>query len=118
VLVDAVCSGIGSWRRHPDARWIISADQIPELVAHQLQFLDVASTRVRPGGTLVYTVLTVTRNETIGVVNTFLESHPDFKLDPFPNPLDETTTGGTIQLWPQIHDADARFIARMVRKPQ
>jgi 16S rRNA (cytosine967-C5)-methyltransferase len=118
VLVDAVCSGIGSWRRHPDARWIISADQIPELITQQLQSLDVASTRVRPGGTLVYTVLTVTRSETIGVVNTFLESHPDFKLDPFSNPLDESTTNGTIQLWPQIHDADARFIARMIRKPQ
>jgi len=117
VLVDAVCSGIGSWRRHPDARWIISAGQIPELAAYQLQCLDVASTRVRPGGTLVYTVLTVTRSETIGVVNTFLESHPDFKLDPFPNPLDDTTTVGTIQLWPQTHDADACFIARMVRKP-
>jgi 16S rRNA (cytosine967-C5)-methyltransferase len=117
VLVDAVCSGIGSWRRHPDARWIISADQVPDLVASQLQCLDVASTRVRPGGTLVYTVLTVTRSETIGVVNTFLESHPDFKLDRFPNPLDDTTTVGTLQLWPQIHDADARFIARMVRKP-
>jgi 16S rRNA (cytosine967-C5)-methyltransferase len=118
VLVDAVCSGIGSWRRHPEARWIISADQIPELITSQLQSLDIASTRVRPGGTLVYTVLTVTRAETIGVIGTFLESHPDFKLDPFPNPLDETTTNGTIQLWPQIHDADARFIARMIRKPQ
>jgi 16S rRNA (cytosine967-C5)-methyltransferase len=118
VLVDAFCSGIGSWRRHPDARWIISASQIPELAAAQLQSLDVASTRVRPGGTLVYTVLTVTRSETIGVVNTFLESHPDFKLDPFPSPLEDTTTGGTIQLWPQTYDSEARFIARMVRKPQ
>jgi 16S rRNA (cytosine967-C5)-methyltransferase len=117
VLVDAVCSGVGSWRRHPDARWIISAGQIPELAAYQLHCLDVASTRVRPGGTLVYTVLTVTRSETVGVVNAFLESHPDFKLDPFPNPLDDTTTAGTIQLWPQTHDAEARFIARMVRKP-
>jgi 16S rRNA (cytosine967-C5)-methyltransferase len=117
VLVDAVCSGIGSWRRHPDARWIISAGQIPELAAYQLQSLDVASTRVRPGGTLVYTVLTVTTSETVGVVNTFLESHPEFKLDPFPNPLDDTTTVGTIQLWPQTHDAEARFIARMIRKP-
>jgi 16S rRNA (cytosine967-C5)-methyltransferase len=117
VLVDADCSGVGSWRRHPDARWIISASQIPELTAYQSQCLDVASTRVRPGGTLVYTVLTVTTSETVGVVNTFLESHPDFKLDPFPNPLDDTTTVGAIQLWPQTHDAEARFIARMVRKP-
>jgi 16S rRNA (cytosine967-C5)-methyltransferase len=117
VLVDAMCSGVGSWQRHPDARWILSAGQIPDLVAHQLQCLDIASTRVRPHGTLVYTVLTVTRSETTGVVNTFLETHPDFKLDPFPNPLDETTTGGSIQFWPQTHDTGARFIARMVRQP-
>jgi 16S rRNA (cytosine967-C5)-methyltransferase len=115
VVVDAVCSGVGSWRRHPDARWVISADQIPALAAGQLQYLDTASASVRPGGTLVYTALTVTRAETIDVVSAFLTAHPEFSLQPFPHPLDETTTQGTLQLWPQIHDADARFVAKMVR---
>ncbi len=75
VLVDALSSGIGTWRRNPDLRWTTFADQIPELAARQLQWLDVASTGVKPGGTLVYTVATVTRSETIEVVNAFLEVH-------------------------------------------
>jgi 16S rRNA (cytosine967-C5)-methyltransferase len=117
VLLAAVCSGIGSWRRHPDARWTISADQIPALVARQLECLDVASGAVRLGGTLVYTVVTATRNETVEVINAFLASHPDFRLDASAHPLDDAPPAAKFQLWPQIHDCDARFIARMVRGP-
>jgi 16S rRNA (cytosine967-C5)-methyltransferase len=116
VLLDAPSSGIGSWRRHPDARWTLAAEEIPELAARQLQALETASTRVRPGGTLVYTVLTVTRPETIGVVDAFLHAHPGFQLQGFPHPLEETTTGGTLAIWPHLHDCDGRFLARMVRK--
>jgi len=117
VLVDAVCSGIGSWRRHPDARWTMPAARLPELVTRQLQCLDAASSGVRPGGTLVYTVLTVTRCETAQVVDAFLASHPEFRPEVFPHPLEDTPPAATIQLWPQVHDGDARFIARMVRAP-
>ena len=51
VIVDAPCSGVGTWRRHPDARWAVTAAQLPELAAEQRQALDLAGTRVRPGGT-------------------------------------------------------------------
>jgi 16S rRNA (cytosine967-C5)-methyltransferase len=80
-----------------------------------LQWLDIASGAVKPGGTLVYTVATVTQSETTGVINTFLQTHPEFTLQSFPHPLEDGKTAGTIQLWPQIHDGDARFIARMMR---
>jgi 16S rRNA (cytosine967-C5)-methyltransferase len=116
VLLDAVCSGIGSWRRHPDARWTISAGQIPVFAARQLELLHTASAGVRGGGSLVYTVATVTRSETVDVVNAFLESHPEFHAEEFPHPLEDATAAGSLQLWPQIHDGEARFIARMVRK--
>ena len=76
--------------------------------------LDVASTRVKPGGTLVYTVSTFTRAETTGVVEEFLRSHSGFQLQPFPHPL-EDTTGGAVTIWPHLHDCDGRFIARMIR---
>jgi 16S rRNA (cytosine967-C5)-methyltransferase len=115
VLVDADSSGIGNWRRNPDARWTTFGEQIAELAAQQLQSLVVASSGVKPGGTLVYTVATVTQSETAGVVNAFLEGHPEFKLQPFPHPLEDAKTAGTVQLWPQIHDGDARYIARMTR---
>jgi 16S rRNA (cytosine967-C5)-methyltransferase len=116
VVFDAVSSAVGSWRRHPDARWTVTAAQIPDLAARQLHGLAVAAAGVRPGGTLVYTVATVTRSETVGVAQAFLDSHPEFHLDAFPNPLEEGTTSGMLQIWPQAHDCEARFIARMVRQ--
>ncbi|HZW30657.1 MAG TPA: RsmB/NOP family class I SAM-dependent RNA methyltransferase [Isosphaeraceae bacterium] len=115
VLLDAPCSGVGGWRRHPDARWTLSAEEIPQLAARQVQALEAASSRVRPGGILVYTVLTVTRPETLAAVDAFLRGHPEFQLQPFPHPLEDTTTGGTLQIWPQLHDCDGRFIARLIR---
>lgn len=115
VVVEAPSSGVGTWRRHPDARWAVTAEEIPRFAAEQLRLLDLASTRVRPGGTLVYTVSTLTRAETTGVVDAFLQSHPDYQLQPFPHPLEDTTIGGTVFIWPHLHDCDGRFIARMIR---
>ena len=115
VIVDAPSSGVGTWRRHPDARWTVTADQIPRLATEQGQLLDLASTRVRPGGVLIYTVPTLTRAETVEVVDAFLQSHPAYQLQPFPHPLEDTTTGGTLLIWPHLHDCDGRFIARMIR---
>ncbi len=115
VVFDAPSSGVGTWRRHPDARWTVTADEIPGFATRQTQALASVSSRVKPGGTLVYTVATLTRAETSGVVDAFLAAHPAFKLQPFPHPLEEATTNGTLAIWPHLHDCDARFIARMIR---
>ncbi|WP_159452328.1 hypothetical protein [Singulisphaera sp. GP187] len=114
VLVDAPCSAIGTWRRNPDARWSIDRQAITRLAETQAHLLHIASGGVRPGGTLVYSVCTVTPAETTEVVRNFLQSHPQFKLDPFPHPLMETTTNGMTLIWPQDADTDAMFIARMI----
>lgn len=114
VLVDAPCSAIGTWRRNPDARWSIDRHAIARLAETQAQLLHVASAAVKPGGTLVYSVCTLTPAETTEVVRNFLQSHPQFQLDPFPHPLLETSTDGTVLIWPQDSDTDAMFIARMV----
>src|SRR5262249_30675067 len=115
VVLDASGSDIGRWHRHPDARWTVTADLVPELATRQVRALAVVSSRVRPGGTLIYTVSTLTRAETTGVVEAFLRTRPGFQLQPFPHPLEDTTTSGTLQVWPHLHDCDGRFIARMVR---
>jgi 16S rRNA (cytosine967-C5)-methyltransferase len=115
VLVDAACSGVGTWRRHPEVRWTVKANDLSRLTERQKQILDTASTAVRQGGTLLYSVATVTLCETQAIVTAFLESHPEFRLDPFPHPLEESTTAGTLGLWPHLHDTEARFIARMIR---
>lgn len=117
VLVDAPCSAIGTWRRNPDARWLIDRQAIPRLADLQGQILRAAAPGVRPGGTLVYSVCTLTPAETLGVIRPFLEAHPGFRLDPFPHPLDGSPTDGTALIWPQDADTDAMFIARMIRTP-
>ena len=115
VLVDALSSGIGSWRRNPDVRWTIFADQIPELAAQQLQWLDVASSGVRPGGTLVYTVATVTGARPVEVVNAFLEVHPDSSLSRFLIPLEDAHDQRYSSAVAANSRWRARFIARMTR---
>ena len=65
VLLDAPCSGLGALRRRPDARWRMSAADIAELAALQQRLLEQAATLVKPGGTLVYSVCTVTAAESI-----------------------------------------------------
>ncbi len=115
VLVDAPCSGIGTWRRNPDARWLIDAEAISRLATLQGRILNTAAGGVRTGGTLVYSVCTVTPSETTHVIRSFLEAHDGFRLDPFPHPLTGDETDGTLLIWPQEADNDAMFIARMVR---
>jgi 16S rRNA (cytosine967-C5)-methyltransferase len=115
VLVDAPCSAIGNWRRNPDARWTTQPDAIARLVEIQSQLLHAASAGVKPGGALVYSVCTITPDETTGVVGRFLKVQPAFKLDPFTNPLDDSVTDGTLMIWPQDADSDAMFVARLIR---
>jgi len=115
VLVDAPCSAIGTWRRNPDARWTLDRRAIDRLADTQRQLLQTASAGVKAGGTLVYSVCTMTPAETTGVVRDFLKANPQFQLDPFPHPLhNDTKTDGTVLIWPQDFDSDAMFIARMV----
>ncbi|MEM7143173.1 MAG: transcription antitermination factor NusB [Actinomycetota bacterium] len=68
VLVDAPCSGLGALRRRPDARWRISPRDVDELAALQQRILLASAPLVRPGGTLVYSVCTLTRAESVDVV--------------------------------------------------
>ncbi len=115
VLVDAPCSGIGTWRRNPDARWSLTREAIPRLAEQQSALLDAASAGVRVGGTLVYSVCTLTPAETRAVVLGFLERHPQFQLDPFPDPFGGEETDGTLLVWPQEQNTDGMYVARMAR---
>lgn len=115
VLVDAPCSGMGTWKRNPDARWSLHPARIDEFARTQLDLLKRASAGVKPGGKLVYAVCSVLEPETKAVVDAFLREHPEFRLDPCPTPLGEQTCDGTYTVWPHEHDSDAMFIARMIR---
>ena len=83
VLVDAPCSGLGSLRRRPDARWRIERSAVPRLVELQRALLDAAETLLRPGGQLVYSVCTLTAAETLEVA---ADLSADDRLEPLPPP--------------------------------
>ncbi|MCK4564009.1 MAG: hypothetical protein KAU94_04995 [Verrucomicrobia bacterium] len=118
VLVDAPCSGWGTWSRNPDARWRSSKRDVVQCATRQLKILNHATWCVKPGGRLVYAVCTITRPETEEVVMRFLDHNPGFKLDPFTHPLTGEETGGTLQIWPWDGPGDGMFIARFVRETE
>lgn len=115
VLVDAPCSGWGTWPRNPDARWRSSRRDVVQCGTRQLKILNHAAWCVKPGGTLVYAVCTITRPESEEVVMRFLDQNPGFKPDPFTNPLTGEETHGALQIWPWDGPGDGMFIARFVR---
>lgn len=105
VLVDAPCSGLGSLRRRPDARWRIDEDAPARLSHLQADLLGCAAELVRPGGTLVYSVCTLTALETTGVADAFAASHPDWTPAPVPGPPWAPWGSGALLL-PQAADTD------------
>ncbi|MBI2442128.1 MAG: RsmB/NOP family class I SAM-dependent RNA methyltransferase [Lentisphaerae bacterium] len=115
VLVDAPCSGIGTWARNPDARWRTEENDIVERRCIQEQLLKAAAEKVRSGGRLVYSVCTVTEVETAALTAWFLNLHPDFELETFPHPLTGQPTNGLIRIQPWEANCNAMFIARMKR---
>jgi 16S rRNA (cytosine967-C5)-methyltransferase len=115
VLIDAPCSGWGTWPRNPDARWRTSKRDVVQYSTKQVKILNNAAWCVKPGGTLVYAVCTITRPETEEVIMHFLDANPAFHLDPFTNPLTGEQTTGQMQIWPWDGPGDGLFIARFVR---
>ena len=79
VLVDAPCSGVGTWQRHPHARWTVSPADVHELALVQQQLLEHVAGSVKPGGRLIYSVCTLTRAETRDAVDAFTRKHPEFR---------------------------------------
>ena len=82
VLVDAPCSGSGTWRRNPDKKWTLTPKDLSELSALQQVLLAGAAPLVKPGGSLVYATCSLFYEENEDVVATFLKDHPTFKVIP------------------------------------
>lgn len=115
VLVDSPCSCSGTWRRNPDAKWHTTIAEIEELSQIQSKIIKNASSAVKSGGVLIYATCSFFEEENTSVVENFLADHPDFKLDPFLNPLNGTQTTGILQVYSWDADCDAMFVARLVR---
>jgi 16S rRNA (cytosine967-C5)-methyltransferase len=79
VLIDAPCSGVGTWQRNPHARWTTTPKDVAELAAVQTNLLNHVAPSLKPGGRLIYSVCTLTRAETTTVAEAFTKSHPEFE---------------------------------------
>jgi 16S rRNA (cytosine967-C5)-methyltransferase len=71
VLVDAPCSGSGTWRRNPEGRWRLTSERLDRLVATQSRLLDIAAEQVRPGGALIYAVCSLLSREGAAQIERF-----------------------------------------------
>ncbi|MBA4146529.1 MAG: RsmB/NOP family class I SAM-dependent RNA methyltransferase [Verrucomicrobia bacterium] len=116
VLVDAPCSGVGTWQRNPHARWTTTAQDVSELAEVQSRLLGNVAGSVKPGGKLVYSVCTLTRAETTDVVTAFQKAFPDFEPVDFPNPLQPKTIKRDLFMWPQEFGGNGMFVASWKRK--
>ena len=82
VLVDAPCTGTGTWRRNPDAKWKLKPEDLAELTEVQRSILDSAWRLVKPGGRLIYATCSLLAEENEAQVEAFLAAHADFRLVP------------------------------------
>jgi len=82
ILVDAPCSGVGTWQRNPHARWTTTPADVRELAAIQRTLLEHVAPALKPGGRLLYAVCTLTRSETTAVAESFTAAHPEFEPSP------------------------------------
>ena len=112
VLVDAPCSGVGTWQRNPHARWTSSIDDVRELTTVQQALLGNAARSVKVGGRLVYSVCTLTRSETAGVADKFEQTHKDF--EPTALPLSSSGSSRLI-LQPEELDSNGMFVVAWKR---
>jgi 16S rRNA (cytosine967-C5)-methyltransferase len=110
VLVDAPCTGLGVLRRRPDARWRVEPHDVDALAAIQQQLLDAAIALVRPGGTLVYSVCTLTADETTGVDGWLRTSHPEVHAADPPAGAPWDPSGRGARILPQTAGTDGMFV--------
>jgi 16S rRNA (cytosine967-C5)-methyltransferase len=81
VLIDAPCTGTGSWRRNPDAKWRLRPGALEQRLKDQAAALDRAVPLIKPGGRVVYVTCSVLDAENGGQIRDFLTRHPDFRAD-------------------------------------
>ena len=123
VLVDAPCSGVGTWQRNPHARWTTNENDVRELAVVQANLLAHAARGVKPGGKLIYSVCTLTRAETTEVADAFAKAAPEFASLPLSvlkgcdGKKIRTTEGDErLRIWPRDLGGNGMFIAAWQRR--
>ena len=104
IQVDAPCSGEGMFRKLPEAIEQWSVENVAICAARQKKILDNAAVMLKPGGTIVYSTCTFSKEENEDVIECFLERHPDFTLEEME------------RFWPHKVDGEGHFVAKLVRR--
>ncbi|HEY3694754.1 RsmB/NOP family class I SAM-dependent RNA methyltransferase [Phenylobacterium sp.] len=117
VFVDAPCTGSGVWRRHPDAKWRLTPQQLERRIAEQDQVLAGAAPFVKPGGRLIYVTCSLLAEENEDRVAAFVAANPDFAVEPVTLDGAEPwrTAAGYLRLTPLTAGADGFFVAELQR---
>ncbi len=125
VLVDAPCSGSGSWRRKPDAKWRLTPESLANRQTDQQLVLSRGASLVKPGGRLIYVTCSLLPEENTAQVDAFLKANADFAVIPFAQvwaqclladaPVSSDGRTDTLLLSPADHGTDGFFVAVMQR---
>jgi 16S rRNA (cytosine967-C5)-methyltransferase len=117
ILLDVPCTGTGTFRRHPDARWRLRRSDLALLAASQAELLRAAAERVNPGGLLVYSTCSLEPEENDEQVDAFLSQHSGWVLEPPPSGMvpEGVLDRGRLRVLPQVHGTDGSFAARLRR---
>jgi 16S rRNA (cytosine967-C5)-methyltransferase len=123
VVIDAPCSGSGSWRRKPDAKWRLTRKQFDQRLKDQAAVLEKGHALAKPGGAILYITCSVLPEENTEQVAGFLKRHPDVRIVPYkeqwlntiggPAPQSADGASDTLLLTPASHDTDGFFVAVM-----
>ncbi|MGE4431578.1 MAG: RsmB/NOP family class I SAM-dependent RNA methyltransferase [Sphingobium sp.] len=114
VLVDAPCSGTGTWRRNPEARWRLTEQRLARICREQAHILDFAAPLVKPGGRLVYAVCSLIEEEGRAQIDAFLARHSGWTVGRPDLPLGREHGYGRL-LTPAHDGTDGFFIATLLR---
>lgn len=123
ILVDAPCTGLGVLQKNPDGKWRTREADIGACAAKQLAMLTNAAKHLRPDGRLVYAVCSVEPEENEGVIESFLQKHPDFviyapDISSTANTQNLMTSKGFLRTLPHQHQMDGFFAAALKRRNQ
>ncbi len=122
VVIDAPCTGSGTWRRRPDAKWKLTEAQVAERVAEQAAILEEGARYLKRGGTLAYITCSILDEENGGQIAAFRAAHPEFEPVPLEAPLEALAEGATSRvhigaagalLTPLRTGTDGFFISRL-----
>ena len=115
ILIDAPCSGSGTWRRAPHLKAITTPDIISDNVALQSELLERFSHLLRPRGQLIYATCSLNRSENEGVIRNFLSNHPEFTVSPPKENFGYQDGPHGLSIMPALHNTDGFFVANLTR---